>query len=224
MCFPNYSHLPPFPIPQGNPRLLESLQRLIEGRGRHCITVLLSEVTPAKLAAMSSQVDAWVQVSCLHAPKVHMRGKASDVQRCVPCMHCFGEGRMAGATSATQGMRPTSALLQVACPRLSIDWGDEFHKPTLNPYEAYVALGETPGWWEAEEEGASGTRATYPTDYYSSDGGPWSSTYHRPKPRSVGGPTPAMVALRARERATAGGEHAKHAAPGHEAAAASGAG
>jgi 2-(3-amino-3-carboxypropyl)histidine synthase len=27
------------------------------------------------------------------------------------------------------------AWIQIACPRLSIDWGDEFTKPTLNPYE-----------------------------------------------------------------------------------------
>ena len=27
------------------------------------------------------------------------------------------------------------AWVQIACPRLSIDWGDEFEKPTLNPYE-----------------------------------------------------------------------------------------
>jgi len=27
------------------------------------------------------------------------------------------------------------AWVQIACPRLSIDWGDEFTQPTLNPYE-----------------------------------------------------------------------------------------
>lgn len=35
------------------------------------------------------------------------------------------------------------AWIQVACPRLSIDWGYAFEKPLLSPYEAYVALGET---------------------------------------------------------------------------------
>lgn len=69
---------------QGNPRILESLKRLLEGRGRRWVAVLLSEVTPVKVAALSAGVDAWVQV---------------------------------------------------ACPRLSIDWGEEFGKPTLNPYE-----------------------------------------------------------------------------------------
>ena len=27
------------------------------------------------------------------------------------------------------------AWVQVACPRLSIDWGEGFEKPTLTPYE-----------------------------------------------------------------------------------------
>lgn len=32
--------------------------------------------------------------------------------------------------------------LQVACPRLSIDWGTAFPKPLLTPYELSVALGD----------------------------------------------------------------------------------
>lgn len=67
------------------------------------------------------------------------------------------------------------AWVQIACPRLSIDWGDEFSKPTLNPFEAFVALGELPGWWQ------SGGR-DYPMDYYSSDGGEYSSSYHKKRP------------------------------------------
>lgn len=35
------------------------------------------------------------------------------------------------------------AWVQVACPRLSIDWGTAFAKPLLTPYEALVCLGET---------------------------------------------------------------------------------
>ncbi len=124
------------------------------------------------------------------------------------------------------------AWVQIACPRLSIDWGEGFSKPTLNPYEvtgacrggvadglssasnqaqlaartledsphrlslpcpqAFVALGEVPGWWD---EGAS-----YPMDYYASDGGAWGSTYHRRKPRPAGGPTAAERAAAARAR------------------------
>jgi 2-(3-amino-3-carboxypropyl)histidine synthase len=144
-------------------------------------TILLSEVTPQKLA-MIAHVDVWVQV---------------------------------------------------ACPRLSIDWGEGFQRPTLTPYEALVALGRAPAdWWDdgededdeddEEEEGeavAQGAAAAamgrvslqpsarreerrqqrearrqdqqqrrqqplgdYPMDYYAADGGEWSSTYHRSRP------------------------------------------
>lgn len=70
---------------QGNPVILSRLQALLAQRGRQYVTVLLSEVTPTKLAALGEGIDAWVQI---------------------------------------------------ACPRLSIDWGEGFTKPTLNPYEA----------------------------------------------------------------------------------------
>jgi len=49
------------------------------------------------------------------------------------------------------------AWIQVACPRLSIDWGESFSAPLLTPYEACVALGLTE--W----------REQYPMDYYSKD-------------------------------------------------------
>lgn len=39
-------------------------------------------------------------------------------------------------------MDHVDAWVQVACPRLSIDWGESFEKPTLTPYEAFVALGK----------------------------------------------------------------------------------
>lgn len=32
-------------------------------------------------------------------------------------------------------MSHVDAWIQIACPRLSIDWGEGFHKPTLTPYE-----------------------------------------------------------------------------------------
>lgn len=35
------------------------------------------------------------------------------------------------------------AWVQVACPRLSIDWGHAFDRPLLTPFEAYAAMGET---------------------------------------------------------------------------------
>jgi len=59
------------------------------------------------------------------------------------------------------------AWIQIACPRLSIDWGHFFKKPLLNTYEAFVAINEIQ-WKE-----------TYPMDYYSNEGGPWTSYYIR---------------------------------------------
>ena len=37
--------------------------------------------------------------------------------------------------------RDVDAWVQVACPRLSIDWGAAFEKSLLSPYEALAALG-----------------------------------------------------------------------------------
>lgn len=51
------------------------------------------------------------------------------------------------------------AFIQVACPRLSIDWGYAFNKPLLTPYEANVMINE-----DVEFDNF------YPMDYYASDG------------------------------------------------------
>lgn len=51
------------------------------------------------------------------------------------------------------------AFVQVACPRLSIDWGYAFEKPLLTPYEAMVMM-EKDVW----------TDGFYPMDYYKKDG------------------------------------------------------
>ncbi|KAJ1645498.1 Diphthamide biosynthesis protein 1, partial [Coemansia asiatica] len=47
--------------------------------------------------------------------------------------------------------------VQVACPRLSIDWGYAFPKPLLTPYEANVALY------------AAVWQNVYPMDFYAFD-------------------------------------------------------
>jgi 2-(3-amino-3-carboxypropyl)histidine synthase len=63
------------------------------------------------------------------------------------------------------------AWIQVACPRLSIDWGTSFPKPLLNPYEASVALDSVA--WQDE----------YPMDFYANSAlGPWGVNHesHRP--------------------------------------------
>ncbi|EAZ25068.1 hypothetical protein OsJ_08861 [Oryza sativa Japonica Group] len=101
------------------------------------------------------------------------------------------------------------AWVQIACPRLSIDWGEGFKKPMLTTFEFDVALGYVPGWWEkgSRECGSgdatgccsgSGTSTDcgcsnggcadkdfggeYPMDYYSQDGGDWNSCYMKKKP------------------------------------------
>ncbi|SCV05412.1 LANO_0H06920g1_1 [Lachancea nothofagi CBS 11611] len=51
-------------------------------------------------------------------------------------------------------------FVQVACPRLSIDWGYAFNKPLLTPYEANVLL----------EEDQMFNENFYPMDYYEADG------------------------------------------------------
>ena len=111
--------------------------------------------------------------------------------------------------------------------RLSIDWGEGFAKPTLTSFEAMVALGAVPAWWEeappatiadtitgaAAAEGVHGNvqaegyeakasdaacckhsdraqeqaaTSHYPMDYYSRQGGEWSSSYHKAQPRPSG--------------------------------------
>ncbi|CCH43631.1 Diphthamide biosynthesis protein 1 [Wickerhamomyces ciferrii] len=52
------------------------------------------------------------------------------------------------------------AFIQVACPRLSIDWGYAFNKPLLTPYEANVMMEMDKMWNENY----------YPMDYYGKDG------------------------------------------------------
>lgn len=62
------------------------------------------------------------------------------------------------------------AWIQIACPRLSIDWGTNYGKlPLLTPYEAFVALGETQ--W----------REQYPMDFYAKGSGPWTNYYKSDK-------------------------------------------
>uniref|UniRef100_A0A914CAT0 2-(3-amino-3-carboxypropyl)histidine synthase subunit 1 n=1 Tax=Acrobeloides nanus TaxID=290746 RepID=A0A914CAT0_9BILA len=62
---------------------------------------------------------------------------------------------------------------QVACPRLSIDWGTAFKVPLLTPYELSAALKYT-----------SFSLTEYPMDFYANDSrGPWTNNHesHRPK-------------------------------------------
>lgn len=64
-------------------------------------------------------------------------------------------------------------FVQVACPRLSIDWGKAFEKPLLTPYELSVVL-EDAKWLNDEAE------KRYPMDFYANDSlGPWTPN-HKP--------------------------------------------
>jgi 2-(3-amino-3-carboxypropyl)histidine synthase len=58
-------------------------------------------------------------------------------------------------------------FVQIACPRISIDWGSYFTKPVITPYEAFVV-------WSGTE-----WRENYPMDFYSYDGGEWTNFYNR---------------------------------------------
>ena len=65
--------------------------------------------------------------------------------------------------------KKVDAWVQIACPRLSVDWGHHLSGdssvPVLNPYELFVTLDAS--LWRGDQ--------SYPMDYYSQDGGPWSN-------------------------------------------------
>ncbi|CAJ0937518.1 unnamed protein product, partial [Mesorhabditis belari] len=63
--------------------------------------------------------------------------------------------------------------VQVACPRLSIDWGSSFPRPLLSPYELNVAL-----------ESVEGPKDFYPMDFYANDSlGPWTNNHESIRPK-----------------------------------------
>lgn len=68
-------------------------------------------------------------------------------------------------------MPDVECWVQVACPRLSIDWGYAFPRPLLTPYEALVTLGERKGW-EGQVNEITGEKeeTVYPMDFYSKQG------------------------------------------------------
>ncbi|OBT69788.1 diphthamide biosynthesis protein 1 [Pseudogymnoascus sp. 23342-1-I1] len=59
-------------------------------------------------------------------------------------------------------MEEVECWVQVACPRLSIDWGYAFPRPLLTPYEALIVLGEKEDWKAGGD--------VYPMDYYGKEG------------------------------------------------------
>lgn len=95
-----------------------------------------------------------------------------------------------GSESGSGGV---CAWVQIACPRLSIDWGHYFCVPVLSPFELFVALGEVadPSLWVAKSEGKEETAnseenaAGYPMDFYSQNGGAWTNYYDSNKDRKI---------------------------------------
>jgi len=64
------------------------------------------------------------------------------------------------------------AWIQLACPRLSIDWGYSFSKPLLNSYEASITLGAVE--WQP----------SYPMDYWAKNSlGPWTPNHQTEQPK-----------------------------------------
>ena len=134
---------------QGNPAILSRVRTLLRSRGIRTAIVLLSEIFPKKLDAMSSGPD---------------------------------------------GIR---AWVQIACPRLSVDWGHHFSVPVLSPYELFVALGEVDnssllisgeveqGRVGRSEGGVSEEEVGYPMDFYSKSGGRWGNYHNDNKDRRV---------------------------------------
>lgn len=68
-------------------------------------------------------------------------------------------------------MPDVECWVQVACPRLSIDWGYAFPRPLLTPYEALVVLGQRNGW-EGKTNEITGEKeeTVYPMDFYGKQG------------------------------------------------------
>ena len=103
---------------QGNPRILDRMEKILQEKDLPYVIVLMSEITPLKLK-MLSDVEAWIQI---------------------------------------------------ACPRLSIDWGEGFNIPILSPYEGMIALKAVEPWWEEQSD-------NYRMDFYSNDAGPWGNKF-----------------------------------------------
>ncbi|XP_052872753.1 2-(3-amino-3-carboxypropyl)histidine synthase subunit 1 [Anopheles cruzii] len=79
------------------------------------------------------------------------------------------------------------AFVQVACPRLSIDWGTAFPKPLLTPYELSVVLGDAE-WKIPECTAAKETKpktppnleVAYPMDFYANASlGEWTPNFKK---------------------------------------------
>ena len=83
------------------------------------------------------------------------------------------------------------AFVQVACPRLSIDWGEAFIVPVLTPYEAYICLEGAEAWDDVNTVLSEGKYEkkevpSYPMKYYADDGGEWTSSRFAERQKNMG--------------------------------------
>jgi 2-(3-amino-3-carboxypropyl)histidine synthase len=124
----------------------QKLENTLQKRGIEYIIVLLSEIFPAKLS-LFEDVDAY-DCPTRATDQSERQTDKSILWKCYIHSHDL--------------FSLYCRWVQVACPRLSIDWGSAFSRPLLTPYEAEVVWGTTE--WHA----------TYPMDYYAYDGGSWS--------------------------------------------------
>ena len=132
------------------------------------VTMHVYFVSPSLLSPPS----VWLSTGRQGSPKVfqHLRGAIESSGRtCVSLLLSEISPSKLDLLSDVVG-----AWIQVACPRLSIDWGSAFSRPLLSPYEASVALGLVS--WQEE---------VYPMDYYANQSlGPWTvnNQAHRTRP------------------------------------------
>jgi 2-(3-amino-3-carboxypropyl)histidine synthase len=149
---------------QGNPAIVQRIKEIIQEYNRINHTtirhflMLLSEISPTKLNLFQKKIHVWIQI---------------------------------------------------ACPRLSIDWGhyltQNHQVPVLNPYEFFCCFNSDLLWYNPEddhhhhhEDNSIVQEATpsfqspqqnkirsYPMDYYSTHGGPWSNYHQENKSRTI---------------------------------------
>ena len=133
--------------------LVQSLEDRLRRSGKQYTIVLLSEIFPSKLA-LFEDIDAYVCRMVrirkeMSWARLTLRPPPSSLR--APQFHSW---------------------VQIACPRLSIDWGYAFDKPLLTPYELNVALDAT-AW-----------QPVYPMDFYAKDSlGPWTPNHAPPTVR-----------------------------------------
>ena len=94
-------------------------------------------------------------------PRILHRLEELLASRGLPYVVCL----MSELTPEKLALMKVDAWIQIACPRLSIDWGEGFDLPILSPYEAWQALA-------GQERNGS-----YRMDFYSLDTGPWGNKF-----------------------------------------------